>query len=219
VFVDASEPSHGLSPVCLRKAEVLNRSRWKRGGDVVLATIGLAFLAPLLALIALAIWIEDPGPVLFRQLRYGKDGSTFRIFKFRTMTVRASQEEFKPAEKADDRVTRLGRFLRRTNLDELPQLFNVVLGDMSLVGPRPHAVAHDDQFRPVIPNLMSRYLVRPGITGWAQVNGFRGSTHTSADMKNRLDCDLWYVENWSPWLDLIILLTTLFHPSARRNAY
>jgi lipopolysaccharide/colanic/teichoic acid biosynthesis glycosyltransferase len=199
-------------------AQRIEGSTGKRALDVVLASLGLLFLAPLLLFIAIAIKIDSPGPVFFRQVRYGQ-GRTFRVFKFRSMTAKASTEVFRQAGRNDARVTNLGKLLRSTNLDELPQLFNVVLGDMSLVGPRPHPTALDDRFATEIPGLMNRYLVRPGITGWAQVNGWRGETATTKDMAARVAHDLWYLSHWSLALDIVILWRTLFNRAAWQNAY
>jgi Undecaprenyl-phosphate glucose phosphotransferase len=190
----------------------------KRIFDLVAGTCGLLALAPFLMAVALAILIDSPGPVLFRQKRGGFNGRSFQILKFRTMHVMEDDATIKQATRDDGRVTRIGRWLRRTSIDELPQLINVLLGDMSLVGPRPHALAHDDQYSKLIASYPCRHHVKPGITGWAQVNGFRGETLTLAPMKRRVELDLWYVSNWSFWLDLRILIRTVrdFHS---RNAF
>jgi Undecaprenyl-phosphate glucose phosphotransferase len=188
--------------------------------DRVLASIAILVFAPLLALIALAIRIDSPGPVLFRQKRYGFANNEFTVFKFRTMHHRPIAEIGVPqARRNDPRITPLGGFLRRTSLDELPQLFNVVLGDMSLVGPRPHAVAHNVQFAAVIDDYLSRHRVKPGITGWAQINGLRGETDTAEKMRARVEHDLFYIDNWSLLLDLKILLLTPFRGFVHKNAY
>ena len=181
----------------------------KRSFDISLALLGLLMVAPLLALVAVLIKIDSRGPVLFMQTRNGFNGRPFRICKFRTMFVVEDGLAIRQATKNDPRVTRLGRMLRRTNIDELPQLLNVITGDMSLVGPRPHAAAHNSEYEKIIGNYAFRYHVKPGLTGWAQVMGFRGETRTLDLMEKRLECDLWYINNWSFWLDYKILLRTL----------
>jgi putative colanic acid biosynthesis UDP-glucose lipid carrier transferase len=191
----------------------------KRAFDLVAATCGLLPLAPFLVAVSLAILIDSSGPVLFRQKRGGFNGRSFTILKFRTMHVMEDDAMIKQATRNDCRVTRIGRWLRRTSFDELPQLINVLLGDMSLVGPRPHALAHDDQYSKLISNYPCRHHVKPGITGWAQVNGFRGETPTLAPMKRRVELDLWYVSNWSLWLDLRILIRTVGDNFRSRNAF
>jgi len=158
-------------------------------------------------------------PVLFRQRRHGFNNNTFSVFKFRTMTVAEDGPVVTQARREDARITRLGRLLRRTSLDELPQLFNVLRGDMSLVGPRPHAVTHNDQYAQSIDGYLGRHRVRPGITGWAQVNGLRGETDTDEKMRRRLEYDLYYIEHWSFWFDLRIIVQTLTILLGDRNAY
>ncbi len=190
----------------------------KRVGDVVLAAGALVVLAPVLLAVALAIRLDGPGPVLFRQRRYGFNQEPFRILKFRTMTRMEDGADLRQATAGDARVTRVGRFLRRTSLDELPQLVNVLKGDMSLVGPRPHALAHDQRFERLVALYARRHNVRPGITGWAQVNGWRGETDTPEKIRGRVAHDLHYIDNWSMWLDLSILVRTVLSPRARRNA-
>ncbi|MFA7306184.1 MAG: undecaprenyl-phosphate glucose phosphotransferase [Hyphomicrobium sp.] len=177
--------------------------------DFVVAGIALTLLAPLLALIALAIKLDSPGPVFFRQRRYGQNNAVFRIFKFRTMTVAEDGENVQQAQRNDARVTRIGWFLRRTSLDELPQLINVLKGEMSVVGPRPHALAHDTLFEQQLDHFSQRRRVLPGLTGWAQVNGHRGETRTEKDILNRLQYDLYYIDNWSIWLDIEIMVRTI----------
>lgn len=177
--------------------------------DFIVAGIALVFLAPFLALIALAIKLDSPGPVFFLQRRYGQNNQVFRIFKFRTMTVTEDGDTVQQARRNDARVTRVGWLLRRTSLDELPQLINVLKGEMSIVGPRPHALAHDMLFEQQQDRFSQRRRVLPGLTGWAQVNGFRGETRTPKDIKNRLQYDLYYIENWSIWLDLEIMVRTM----------
>jgi Undecaprenyl-phosphate glucose phosphotransferase len=191
----------------------------KRTFDLAVATCGLLVLAPFLLAVSLAISIDSSGPVLFRQKRGGFNGRSFEVLKFRTMLVLEDGTVIKQATSNDCRVTRIGRFLRRTSIDELPQLINVLLGDMSLVGPRPHALTHDDQYSKLISHYPCRHHVKPGMTGWAQVNGFRGETPTLAPMKRRVELDLWYVSNWSFWLDLRILIRTVREIPRARNAF
>jgi undecaprenyl-phosphate galactose phosphotransferase/putative colanic acid biosynthesis UDP-glucose lipid carrier transferase len=181
----------------------------KRCFDVIGAISVLLLLSPLMLLTALLIKLDSHGPVLFFQTRNGFNGRAFRIVKFRTMHVLEDGNVIRQATRTDPRVTRLGRWLRRTNIDELPQLFNVLNGDMSLVGPRPHAVAHNNEYDKLIANYALRNHVKPGITGWAQVNGCRGETPTTALMEQRVACDLWYINHWSMWLDIRILFRTL----------
>lgn len=178
--------------------------------DYAVAAVGLLCLAPLLGLIALAIKLDSPGPVFFRQRRYGQNNRVFRIFKFRTMAVAEDGATVKQAERNDPRVTKIGRFLRRTSIDELPQLINVLTGDMSIVGPRPHALAHDQIFEEELDLFSRRRRVRPGLTGWAQVHGFRGETKTTDDVRSRMQHDLYYIDNWSIWLDIEIIARTVF---------
>lgn len=185
------------------------RSVLKRALDVAGAGAGLLLLAPLLLLVALLIRVDSRGPVLFPQDRHGLGGRVFRIYKFRTMTAAASREAFRQATAGDARITRIGNILRRTSIDELPQLFNVLIGDMSLIGPRPHPLALDAHYRELIPHYMDRYAVRPGMSGLAQVSGHRGPTPTTADMAARVESDLRYIEDWSFGLDLRILLKTV----------
>jgi undecaprenyl-phosphate galactose phosphotransferase/putative colanic acid biosynthesis UDP-glucose lipid carrier transferase len=181
----------------------------KRCFDVVGATSVLLLLSPLMLLTALLIKLDSHGPILFFQTRNGFNGHAFRIVKFRSMHVLEDGNAIRQATRADPRVTRLGRGLRRTNIDELPQLFNVLYGDMSLVGPRPHAVAHNTEYEKLIADYAFRTHVKPGITGWAQVNGYRGETPTTDLMSKRVDLDRWYISNWSMWLDMVILFRTL----------
>lgn len=190
----------------------------KRAFDVTLAGIGLLLLAPLFIALAVLIKLDSPGPVFFRQRRYGFNQEAFGVFKFRSMKA-APDAPFRQASRNDARITRIGALLRRTNLDELPQLLNVIRGDMSLVGPRPHALAHDRSFERRIALYARRHNVKPGITGWAQVNGFRGETLTDGAMEARVQADLHYIDNWSLWLDLTILLRTVASPRAYRNAF
>ena len=192
----------------------------KRAEDLVLTVVALVILAPLMCLVALLIKLDSPGPVLFRQPRLGFNNNIITVYKFRTMTHRASADaEVRQAQRNDPRVTRIGRILRRTSIDELPQLFNVLQDGMSLVGPRPHALAHNDQYAALIDGYLGRHRVQPGITGWAQVNGFRGETDTLDKMQRRVEHDLAYIDGWSLMLDIRILFMTVFNPSAQRNAY
>lgn len=187
--------------------------------DRVLALLILVAFSPVMVAIAIAIRLTSPGPVFFRQRRYGFNNNEFVVVKFRTMRYEEGEEEVIQATRDDPRVTRVGAFLRRTSLDELPQLFNVIRGEMSLVGPRPHAVAHNVEYAAVINEYLSRHRVKPGITGWAQVNGFRGETASLDMMRQRVQHDLYYIENWSVLFDLRILVMTLFVGFIHRNAY
>jgi putative colanic acid biosynthesis UDP-glucose lipid carrier transferase len=191
----------------------------KRAEDLLIGSLALVLAAPIMLLIALAIKLDSPGPVFFRQWRYGLDGREIRVWKFRTMSVTEDGHKFCQASRNDCRITRVGRIIRRISLDELPQLFNVLAGSMSLVGPRPHAVAHDEQFRSLLPGYMWRLKIKPGITGWAQVNGWRGETDTLEKMKGRMDHDLYYIENWTLTLDIKILWLTLWRGFLNENAF
>jgi Undecaprenyl-phosphate glucose phosphotransferase len=182
----------------------------KRSLDLVVATAVLLLLAPLLAFVAIAIKLDSAGPVLFLQTRIGFSGRPFRILKFRTMSSLDDGPVVRQATRDDRRVTRVGRWLRRSSVDELPQLINVLRGDMSLVGPRPHALAHDNQYTQMIANYSFRHHVKPGLTGWAQVCGYRGETPTLDLMEKRVQHDLWYINHWSLWLDLKVMVLTAF---------
>jgi putative colanic acid biosynthesis UDP-glucose lipid carrier transferase len=200
-------PFHGMSRVL------------KRLSDMALASLALLAALPLFALIALCIRLDSPGPILFRQKRYGLNGREILIYKFRTMTVAEDgKSAFKAAERGDSRITRFGARLRRTSLDELPQLFNVLEGSMSIVGPRPHASLMNEQYRALIPSYMVRHKVKPGITGWAQVNGARGGDDLDA-MRRRLAFDLEYLRDWSLWFDLRILVRTASVLWSHRDVY
>lgn len=193
----------------VQRAPLSGRERaLKRAVDVAFASLALVVLAPLLGLIAAAIRVDSRGPAIFRQRRCGFDNREFVMFKFRTMTVLEDGGSIVQAKRADDRVTRLGRILRRTSVDELPQLLNVLRGDMSLVGPRPHAIAHDDEYKARIDNYALRHHVKPGLTGAAQVQGLRGETRRLSQMERRVERDLWYISNWSLTLDLKIMALT-----------
>jgi putative colanic acid biosynthesis UDP-glucose lipid carrier transferase len=191
----------------------------KRVLDLAIALSLLVLLAPLLGALALIVRLDSTGPALFRQTRLGLGGRPFEIFKFRTMTVMENGDAVVQAKENDCRVTRCGKWLRRTSLDELPQLLNVIRGEMSLVGPRPHARAHDLHYGNLISNYCLRQAVKPGITGWAQVNGHRGETATLEAMRSRVDFDIWYAVNGSLALDLKILLRTPVAVLLARNAY
>ena len=187
--------------------------------DYALAALALIVLSPAMLLIAAGVAASSPGPILFRQRRYGLDGKQITVYKFRTMTVLEDGAAVRQATEMDDRVTRIGQFLRRTSLDELPQFVNVLQGRMSVVGPRPHAVAHNEQYRKLIDGYMVRHKVKPGITGWAQVNGLRGETDTVEKMERRIEYDLAYLRNWSLRLDLVIILKTVLVLFGDRKAY
>jgi putative colanic acid biosynthesis UDP-glucose lipid carrier transferase len=190
-------PFHGLDAIL------------KRTTDLVLAGIGLLLVSPVMVVVGIAVKITSRGPMLFRQRRYGLNGEEIIVYKFRSMTAAEDGHQVTQATRFDPRVTPVGRFIRRTSLDELPQLFNVLQGRMSLVGPRPHAVAHNEMYRKLISGYMIRHKVRPGITGLAQVNGLRGETETLDKMSERVRYDLEYLRHWSPWLDVIILFKTV----------
>lgn len=191
----------------------------KRAFDVAAASFGLVVLAPLFLAVAVAIRLESPGPVFFRQERRGFNGSTFMIWKFRSMRVLESRGGMVQARRGDDRITRIGRLIRATSIDELPQLINVLFGDMSLVGPRPHAVSHDEQLIARLNDFVYRNRIRPGITGWAQVNGHRGQTTTQEQIEARATYDLYYAENWSLLFDLWIIVLTVFSPRTHRGVF
>jgi putative colanic acid biosynthesis UDP-glucose lipid carrier transferase len=191
----------------------------KRVSDVLLSLLILVLIAPLLVLIALLVKLTSPGPVLFRQRRYGLDGKEIVVYKFRSMLVMEDGAVVRQATRDDSRITPMGRFLRKTSLDELPQFINVLQGRMSIVGPRPHAVAHNEEYRKRIKGYMVRHKVKPGITGWAQVNGFRGETDKIEKMESRIEHDLEYLRNWSLRLDLTIILRTIWVVLRDRQAY
>jgi putative colanic acid biosynthesis UDP-glucose lipid carrier transferase len=191
----------------------------KRLEDIVVGSLILMVIAIPMLIIGLCVKLTSPGPVLFKQRRYGLNGEVIDVLKFRSMTVTEDGSEIQQATKDDPRVTKLGAFLRRSNLDELPQFFNVLAGSMSIVGPRPHAVAHNELYRKKVRGYMLRHKVKPGITGWAQVNGWRGETDTLEKMEKRVEHDLDYIRNWSLLWDLQIIFMTVFGANARRNAY
>jgi putative colanic acid biosynthesis UDP-glucose lipid carrier transferase len=191
----------------------------KRASDIALALTIQIMLLPIMLAIAVAVKLSSPGPVIFRQRRYGLYGEQIYVYKFRSMTVTEDGGNVVQAKKNDQRITKVGAFLRKTSLDELPQFINVLQGRMSIVGPRPHAVAHNEQYRKLIKGYMLRHKAKPGITGWAQVNGFRGETETLDKMEARIRYDLDYLRNWSLWLDLYIVVKTIKVVLARENAH
>ena len=207
VVAVCESPFHGINGIV------------KRASDILISLLILLLIAPLLIAIAAGVKLSSPGPVLFKQRRYGLDGKRIVVYKFRSMTVAEDGDVVRQATRNDSRVTRFGAFLRRTSLDELPQFINVLQGRMSVVGPRPHAVAHNELYRKLIRGYMVRHKVKPGITGFAQVNGWRGETDTVDKMKARIDYDLQYLRNWSLLLDLQIILKTVFVVLRKENAY
>jgi putative colanic acid biosynthesis UDP-glucose lipid carrier transferase len=191
----------------------------KRASDIVFSLLILVLISPVLLGIAIAIKATTKGPVLFKQRRYGLDGEEIVVYKFRSMSVSEDGPNVVQASRSDARITPIGAVLRRTSLDELPQFVNVLQGRMSIVGPRPHAVAHNEFYRKLIKGYMVRHKVKPGITGWAQVNGYRGETETLDKMQGRIDCDLDYLRNWSLRLDIRIILRTVGLVLKDRKAY
>jgi putative colanic acid biosysnthesis UDP-glucose lipid carrier transferase len=214
---------HGAVPVSKLRREpldiTLNR-RLKRAFDIVFSLGVVLFVFTwLFPILALLVKLSSRGPVFFKQMRLGRDNTEFVCWKFRSMRMN-KEADVKQATKDDPRVTAVGRFLRKSNLDEMPQFINVLFGHMSIVGPRPHPLRLNDQYRDIIDKYMVRHFVRPGITGWAQVNGFRGETRTPELMERRVDLDVWYLENWSFWLDLKIVLKTVTNMFGKDpNAY
>ncbi|HBR1319106.1 TPA: undecaprenyl-phosphate glucose phosphotransferase [Klebsiella quasipneumoniae subsp. quasipneumoniae] len=192
---------------------------FKRLEDIIVSSLILVLISPILIIIALAVKLTSRGPIIFRQIRYGMDGKPINVWKFRSMTVMENGGEVIQAKKNDVRVTKVGKFLRSTSLDELPQFFNVLFGQMSVVGPRPHAVSHNEQYRTLIQGYMLRHKVKPGITGLAQINGWRGETDTLDKMEKRIEYDLIYIRGWSIWLDLKIIFLTVFKGFINRSAY
>ncbi len=191
----------------------------KRIIDISLSAFGLILLSPLFILIALLIKRDSPGPVFYRQKRHGFNHELFDIYKFRTMHVAENETRITQATRNDKRITRIGRILRRFNIDELPQLLNVLKGEMSIVGPRPHALIHNREWEHKVRLYARRHNVKPGITGWAQINGWRGETDTDVKIRSRVQHDLHYIDNWTVWLDIYIILATLFSRKSYRNAY
>lgn len=200
-------PMNGLSTLAKRLEDIF-------GSIIILFMIALPML-----IISILIKLDSPGPVFFKQKRYGLDGKSINVWKFRSMTVADNGAVVKQATKGDTRITRLGAFLRGTSLDELPQFINVLQGHMSIVGPRPHAVAHNEEYRRKVDFYMLRHKVKPGITGWAQINGWRGETDTLDKMEKRVDFDLEYIRNWSIVFDIKIIYSTIFKGFLHKNAY
>ncbi len=211
----------GMPAINLVASPLSSRSLLKKDlFDRLFAATALLCLAPLLATIALAVKLSSRGPVFFRQRRKGADGRVFTIYKFRTMRLHTEVKgTVKQATRDDPRITRLGAFLRRTSLDELPQFFNVLRGDMSVVGPRPHALEHDDLYQRVVAGYIDRYRIKPGITGWAQVNGYRGETDRIEKMEMRVAHDLYYLRHWTFWFDMRIIVATVARGLVNYNAY
>jgi Undecaprenyl-phosphate glucose phosphotransferase len=204
-----------LTRLPLSRAEILQ----KRFFDLVCSALALVALTPLIVAVAVLIKLDSPGPIFFVQRRYGFNQQPFRIIKFRTMRALEDGAVILQTTRDDPRLTRIGRWLRRWNIDEIPQLFNVLTGDMSLVGPRPHALSHDHDYERRISLYARRHNVKPGITGWAQINGYRGQIDTDDKIHKRIEHDLFYIDNWSLWLDLKIIARTVLSPAAYRNAY
>ncbi|HHC6643881.1 TPA: undecaprenyl-phosphate glucose phosphotransferase [Vibrio parahaemolyticus] len=195
-------------------------SSWiKRFEDILFSSIILVLISPILLAIAIGIKLTSKGPVIFKQHRYGLDGRKIEVWKFRSMTTMDQGPNIKQATKNDPRITPFGGFLRRTSLDELPQFINVLQGTMSIVGPRPHAVAHNEEYRQIVARYMLRHKVKPGITGWAQINGYRGETDTLDKMEKRVEFDLDYIHHWSVWMDIKIIFLTVFKGFTGSNAY
>jgi putative colanic acid biosynthesis UDP-glucose lipid carrier transferase len=210
----------GIPLISLWETPFFGINGWvKRLEDLVLASLILLVVSPVMLFIALGIRLSSPGPIIFKQRRYGLDGHEIIVYKFRTMKVWEDGAQVPQATQNDQRVTAFGRLLRRTSLDELPQFFNVLQGTMSIVGPRPHAVAHNEYYRRLIPGYMLRHKVRPGLTGWAQINGWRGETETLDKMEKRVEFDLDYLRRWSLWFDLKIIGLTLWRGLTDIQAY
>ncbi|WP_255526879.1 undecaprenyl-phosphate glucose phosphotransferase [Photobacterium sp. BZF1] len=191
----------------------------KRIEDVLMASMIITLISPVLLFVAAGVKMSSPGPIIFKQYRYGIDGKKIKVWKFRSMSAQDNGNVVKQATKNDPRVTKFGAFIRRTSLDELPQFFNVLQGRMSIVGPRPHAVAHNEEYRSIVDRYMLRHKVKPGITGLAQVNGYRGETDTLDKMEKRVEYDLKYIRTWSLWLDLKIIFMTVFKGFVGKTAY
>ncbi|KII76035.1 undecaprenyl-phosphate glucose phosphotransferase [Vibrio renipiscarius] len=191
----------------------------KRLEDIVVSTLILMLISPVLFAVAIGVKLSSPGPVIFKQDRYGLDGKKIKVWKFRSMRSMDNGEVVKQATKGDPRITKFGAFIRRTSLDELPQFINVLQGRMSIVGPRPHAVSHNEEYRQIVNRYMLRHQVKPGITGWAQINGYRGETDTVDKMEKRVEYDLSYIRKWSLWLDIKIIFLTIFKGFVGKTAY
>jgi len=210
----------GIPVLSLHETPFYGVDGWvKRLEDLVVASLILLLIAVPMLFIAAGVRLTSRGPALFKQRRYGLNGSVVEVWKFRSMTVADNGDKVVQAQKNDARITPFGAFLRRTSLDELPQFFNVLQGSMSVVGPRPHAVAHNEEYRSQIRGYMLRHKVKPGITGWAQINGWRGETETLDKMSMRIKFDLEYVQNWSLWMDIKIIFLTVFKGFVHKNAY
>ncbi len=210
----------GLPTISIHETPFYGVDGWvKRLEDVILSSLILIAIALPMAIIAAGVRLSSPGPAIFKQRRYGLQGQEIIVWKFRTMTVCEDGENIGQATQDDDRITPFGRLLRQTSLDELPQFFNVIQGHMSIVGPRPHAVAHNEEYRKLINGYMLRHKVKPGITGWAQINGLRGETTSLDKMRGRIEYDLAYIRNWSLWLDIKIVFLTAFRGFTGENAY
>ena len=211
---------NGIPTISVYEGPFYGIKDWiKRLEDIVIGLIIMLMITPIMVAIALGVKMSSPGPVIFKQRRYGFNGEEIYVWKFRTMSVCEDGPDIPQAQKNDPRVTKYGEFLRKTSLDELPQFINVLQGRMSIVGPRPHAVAHNEYYRNLIPGYMLRHKVKPGITGWAQVNGWRGETDTLEKMQKRVDYDLAYIRNWSFWMDMKIIFMTVFGGFGGKNAY
>ncbi|MBY7967864.1 exopolysaccharide biosynthesis polyprenyl glycosylphosphotransferase [Vibrio fluvialis] len=191
----------------------------KRVEDIIIGSMIALLISPVLLAVAIGVKLSSPGPVLFKQDRYGLGGKKIKVWKFRSMKVMENDAVVTQATKNDPRVTKFGAFIRRTSLDELPQFINVLQGSMSIVGPRPHAVAHNEQYRKLVDNYMIRHKIKPGITGWAQINGYRGETETVDKMDKRIRYDIQYMQNWSLWLDIKIIFLTVFKGFVSETAY
>jgi putative colanic acid biosynthesis UDP-glucose lipid carrier transferase len=218
---DAGWVTLGNTPMITVNDHPFYGSYWllKKLEDLVLGCLIFLLALPLMILIAIAIKVSSKGPILFRQRRYGLNGEVIQVLKFRTMKTMDDGAVVVQASKDDPRITPLGRFLRKTSLDELPQFWNVLQGTMSIVGPRPHAIAHNEEYRQLIEGYMLRHKVKPGITGWAQVNGLRGETDTLDKMKSRIDYDLYYINHWSIWFDLKVICMTIMNGFTSKTAY
>ena len=211
----------GIPMIAVANRKVGMQIGWlKRIEDLLISGSVFLLIWPLLLLLAALVKLDSPGPVIFRQNRHGFNNVEFPMFKFRSMHVHQPEgNSIKQATVNDPRVTRVGRWLRKTSLDELPQLLNVIRGDMSIVGPRPHAIQHNEMFSEVVDEFYARHNIKPGITGWAQVNGFRGETDTTDKVRIRVDYDLYYMDNWSVFFDLKIIVLTAFKVWSQKNAY
>jgi putative colanic acid biosynthesis UDP-glucose lipid carrier transferase len=218
----------GKYPIIKLRSEPLQQEHWQLVKRIIdLAFCGFAFVfifSWLFPIIAILIKLDSPGSIFFKQIRWGKNGAGFMCYKFRSMRTNMPEvnekNEFMQASKSDPRITKLGAFLRKSSLDELPQFINVLLGDMSVVGPRPHAHEHNLRTKDKINSYLVRHWIKPGVTGWAQVNGYRGETKTDEEMQNRINFDIWYIENWTFWLDIKIIFITVYNVvRGEENAY